>query len=369
MICVVRNANLCIAIVIGSLLLSCGGEKETSEEIIRPVRYEPVFSTGGSRTRIFSGVAKAGIESKLSFRVPGTIKNIRIKVGDTVSQGDLLAELDDVDYRLGVRKGEAALEQAKAQLRNATAQYDRIRLLYENDNTSQATLDATLSAHESAQASVSAFEQTLELANLQLEYTRLIAPIGGAIASVNAEENENVNAGETLALLSAGSQIEVDVFIPEKLISQIREGSPVAVIFDAVKGEEFPGLITEVGITPIGGSSGYPVTVKLGKDIENVRAGMAAEVTFTFESKDNRTVIMVPSHAIKEDRDGRFVYVAESAEEGMATIIRKNVTVGDFAGDDIEIFEGLNDGDMVVTAGMSKITEGMTVKLLVQKEN
>jgi len=328
-----------------------------------------VFSTGGRSTRTFSGVAKASIESNLSFKVLGTIKNIRIKVGDTVKPGDLLAELDDIDYELRVRKGKAALEQARAQLRNATAQNERIRLLYESNNASRADLDAALTAYESAQASVSAFEQTLELANLQLNYTRLIAPIGGSIASVNVEENENVDPGETVALLSSSSQIEVEVSIPEKLISQIHEGNTVSVTFDAVEGEEFSGSITEVGITTTEGSAAYPVTVKLDNDTKNVRAGMAAEVTFTFESEDNRTVIIVPSHAIGEDRDGRFIYVAEPVEEGRATIVRKNVTVGDFTASGIEVFEGLNDGDMVVTAGMSKITEGMTVKLLATKGN
>ena len=363
-----RISKLCAAAALCLFFLSCSGEKETVEEIVRPVRCEQVFSTGGSRSRTFSGVAKAGIESKLSFKVPGTVKKIRIKVGDTVRAGDLLAELDDVDYSLYLRKSESALKQAEAQLRNAEALYNRIRTLYETENASKTDLDNALASYETAKAMSDAGKQTRDLAQLQLDYTKLMASIDGSIASVNIEENENVQAGMTVAMLTSASRIEVEVSIPGKLISQIREGNAVTVTFDAVQNEQFEGKVTEVGISTTESSGTYPVTVKIAGDTEKIRAGMAAEVTFTSESGSGRNVIIVPSRAVSSDRNGRFVYVAVPTEDGLGFIERKQVTEGELVADGIEVIEGLEDGDRVVTAGLSKISDGMKVKLLGTKE-
>ncbi|MFC1538622.1 efflux RND transporter periplasmic adaptor subunit [Candidatus Latescibacterota bacterium] len=358
-----RACNLFFAVVLVFFLFSCDTEQKVQDEIIRPVRSEQVFS-GGSRSRTFSGVAKAGIESNLSFKVPGNVEKLLIKVGNTVKAGDLIAELDDIDYNLEVKRSEASLEQTEARLRNAKAMYDRIRLLWENNNTSRSDLDNAQTSFETAKAMVDAGKRTCELAQLQLGYTKLTAPVDGAIASVNVEENENVYAGQTVALLSSGSRIEVDVSIPEKLIYQVKEGSSVLVTFDAVENEEFTGIITEVGITISGDSPAYPVTIKLDQDTDKVRAGMAAEVTISFESENDRNAIIVPSRAIGEDSDGRFVYIAIPSGDGLAQISKRNITVGELTSEGIEVLEGLKDGDRVVTAGLSKISDDMTVKLL-----
>ena len=87
-------------------LLSCGrAEKAEPQKLIRPVRYMQVFSTGGRQLRTFSGTARAGVESKLSFKVNGTIRQIQVALGDTVMPGQVLAEIDPTDYQLKVGKG------------------------------------------------------------------------------------------------------------------------------------------------------------------------------------------------------------------------------------------------------------------------
>ena len=87
--------------VCGALLFGgCAAEEPQPKPAIRPVRYQQVFSTGGSRDRSFSGIASAGEESNLSFKVRGTVKRVAVKVGDTVRAGQLIAQLDDRDYKL-----------------------------------------------------------------------------------------------------------------------------------------------------------------------------------------------------------------------------------------------------------------------------
>jgi hypothetical protein len=92
---------------------------------------------------------------------------------------------------------------------------------------------------------------------------------------------------------------------------------------------------------------------------------MAAVVSFEFESEDQRERYLVPTVAVGEDRDGRFVYVVEPApgEPGYGIARRRAVTVGEITAEGLEVFRGLSDGDLVVTAGVSLITDGQKVKI------
>jgi multidrug efflux system membrane fusion protein len=351
--------------VIVGLMFSCGKKEEVKQEIIRPVRYMQAYSTGGTRVRTFSGVTQAGLESNLSFRVHGTLHRIAVKVGDEVKPGELLAQLDPSDYELQVQQAEAALTSARAQARNADANYTRIRTLYENNSASKSELDGVRAASESATASVQSAEKQLELARLQLSYTTLEAPNGGDIARVNVEVNENVQAGQPVIMLTSGTQTEVRVSIPEVLIAQIREGEKVQVSCDAVPDKEFRATVLEVGVAATGIGTTFPVTVRFDERPEMIRPGMAANVSFLFESEDERERFIVPSHAVIEDRGGRFVFRVEPirGEEGFGTIHRTSVTVGDLTAEGLEIFEGLRDGDLVITAGVSRITDGQKVRI------
>jgi RND family efflux transporter MFP subunit len=350
-------------ILFGTILFISCGEEEAEEEIIRPVRYMQAYSTGGSRVRIFTGVAQAGMEAKLSFKVTGTVQKVAVLIGDDVKRGQLIAALDPSDYRLQVQQADAALAQARAEARNASSNFERVRTLYESNNISKSSYDAARAATESAKAAVRSAEKQFEMAQLKL--TRLTAPVSGAIASCLIEVNENVQAGSPVVLLTSGSQIEVNILIPGILISQVKEGSKVTVTFDAIPNKEFTATILEVGVAATGVGTTFPVTVRLDEQDTAIRPGMAATVVCRFESKDERERFMVPSHAVVEDRVGRFVYVVEPIpdETGYGTIHRKAVTVGDLTAEGIEIFEGISDGELVVTAGVSRITDRQKVKI------
>lgn len=359
-----RCTNILVSTVLSlGLLSACEREEPAPEPIIRPVRTRQVFSTGGTRIRTFAGTAQAGLESRLSFRVSGKVQLMKVNVGDQVKAGDLIAELDPMDYRLQVEETEASLDRARADLRNADAKYARVRALYENRNASRDDLDAARAAAESARAQVQSILKRLELAKSQLGYTRLKAATEGAIAQVGVEVNENVQAGQTVVLLTAGARPEVKVGMPESLITQVAAGGKVTVTFDAIPGQTFSAVITEVGVVT-GMSTTYPVTVRLEEADPEVRPGMAAEVAFRFGSEDDRERFLVPSIAVGEDRNGRYVFVVEPGPEGFGVTARRPVTVGELREEGIEILEGVSDGDLVVVAGTSKIVDGQKVRLL-----
>jgi RND family efflux transporter MFP subunit len=229
-------------------------------------------------------------------------------------------------------------------------------------------LDAARAGAESAQALVRSAEKRLQLARAQLGYTELRTSNAGRIADVLVEVNENVSAGQPVVLLTAGSFLEVKVALPEILISRIQPRDTVTVTFDALPGRPFPARVTEVGVATTGTGTTYPVTVMVEEQDPNVRPGMAAEVAFRFTNPDKREHLLVPPVAVGEDRQGRFVFVVVPGEDGLGTTYRRAVKVGSLTENGLEILEGVDDGDIVVIAGVSRIADGQTVRLMVSAE-
>jgi RND family efflux transporter MFP subunit len=352
------------------LLLSGCQEPPPVETVLRPVRYQEVSTSQEARIRTFAGVARAGVESNLSFRVAGTVDRLAVSVGQQVRRGQTLARMDPIDYELKVQEALAGLAQATAASRNAEADYERVRGLYENNNASRRELDGARAGSESSRAQVEAAQKRLEQARQQVSYSTLRAPVDGTVAAVNVEVNENVNAGQKVFLLTAGSETEVEVALPEAVISGVELGQRVEVSFDALPGRVFDAEVTEAGVAAVGTATTFPVTARLTESDRDIRSGMAAEVSFRFSTAGRSGRILVSPVAVGEDRDGRFVFVLESkkgagdGETSTAVVRRRAVTVGELTGDGLEIQSGLEDGELVVTAGVRRLSNGERVKAL-----
>lgn len=341
----------------------CSENITVKEETIRPVRYQKVGTTNGGRERSFSGTAKSALESNLSFKVSGTISLIDVKIGDIVQKNQLIAEIDNKDYKLTVQEAEAGLQQAKAQAINAASNYDRIRKLYENDNVSKSDLDNSRAAFDSANAFVKSIRTKLALAKSQMSYTLLKAPFSGAITAVHVEENENISPGHPIVSIASETKPEVSVAIPGVLISKIREGNTVDVSFDALPKKKFKGTITEVGVAANRFATTYPVTISIDTKETGIRPGMAANVKFIFSS-GKKSRLIVPSHAVGENSEGRFVYIVIPDKDNFGTVKRIPVKSGELITGGLEILEGLSETDLVITAGLSRLKSGMKVRML-----
>jgi multidrug efflux system membrane fusion protein len=352
-----------VVLAASTLFLAACGEEVVVEKVLRPVRYQKVTKSGAARVRSFAGVARASLESQLSFRVVGTVEWVPAIVGAAVERGQVLAQLDPTDYELMVQEAVAGLAQAGAAERNAQADYERVRGLYENNNASLRELDGARATAESTGAQVEAAQKRLEQARQQLSYCTLRAPVAGRVASVDVEVNENVSAGQKVFLLTAGSDIEVEVALPGALISDVRVGQRVEVNFTALPERRFEAEVTEAGVAAVGTATTFPVTVRLAEADRDIRSGMAAEVAFPFESAAEAGRILVPAVSVGEDRDGRYVFVIERGDEARGVVRRRSVTVGELTADGIEVLSGLDEGELVATAGVRRLVDGEEVKL------
>lgn len=335
---------------------------------LRPVRYAAVEAVEAGDTRVFAGTAVAAAESRLSFRVGGTLVELRVELGDTVQAGQPIARIDAIDYELSVERSQASLADAQAQFRSAEASYRRVRALFERDSVSQNDYDAARASIQSAEARVRSIEKQLEQARLQIGYCTLEAPVDGQVAAVEVEVNEQVQSGDPVVTLNSAATPEVVVGIPEVLIGEVRRGDRVrSIVFTALPDRTVPGVVREISPSASPGASTYPVRISLPPGSRGIRPGMAAEVEFRFGGQADQARLVVRPHAVGEDRQGRFVWVLSDLSSGEATIRRRRIETGRLLARDessaIEVTSGLDEGELVVTAGVSGLDEGQRVRV------
>jgi multidrug efflux system membrane fusion protein len=351
------------ALLVATLIVSaCGKTDDPVEERLRPVRYMTVTDASVFRDRSFSGTSKSSRESRLSFKVSGTVVNVPVQIGQRLNSGDLIAEIDPASYVLQAQQAQASLVEAQANDRRAAANYERTKGLYANDNASLNDLESARAQAESAGAQVRAAGKTLEIARLNVSYTKLTADTECSIASLNIEVNENVAAGQQVASVSCGDAFEVTVDLPESLIGNVNATTPVTVRFGSIPDQKFSGVISEVAVALAPGSAAFPIVIKIAESHPSLRSGLAADVAFQFDSAADKGRVVVPVTAVINDPDGTFVFIAGQAEiDGEAIVRRRAVTLGELSQSGIEIIDGLEVGDRVVTAGVSVIRDGQRV--------
>ncbi len=347
------------------MLASCINKEEPMlEKRIRPVRTMLVAETPQDMIRSFAGGSQAAISSNLSFRTAGQITELPVKVGQEVVAGQLIARLNDSDLKIKLERDEAAYRQAKVQADNTRSQYSRMQNLFDRKLVSRVEFDNAQANYQAAQAQMDQAEGSVELSQKQLSYTRLNSPGAGcSVSEVHAEVNENVSIGQAVATINCGSSIEVVVGVPESLIGAISIGSEVDVKFPSLKERTFVALTTEIG-TASSSNSAYPVTVRMSNDEHVLRPGMAAEVHFRINLSAHTENLWVPLVAVGAEGAERFVYLYETEGAAQGVVRRRVIKTGNFTLEEVEVLEGLDKGDRVITAGLSQIYDGLTVKLL-----
>lgn len=358
-----KNRIVTVLLTASFTLAGCQDAKQVDEERLRPVRHLLISSDNAHRDRSFSGISKSSLESRLSFKVSGTISNVPVQNGQRLKAGDVIAEIDSKSFVLQAQQARASLVEAQANDRQAKANYERTKGLYANDNASLNDLDSARARAESGQAVVAAASKALEIAQLNLSYTRLTAAADCSIASLSIEVNENVSSGQQVVTVSCGDTFDVTIDLPESLIASVDTSTPVRVRFGAIPGREFIGQINEIAVASVSGSAAFPVVIGIQETHPLLRSGLAADVTFQFESSGQQGGgIVLPVSAVINDPAGTFVFVVEPIDDTQEAIVRRRaVSLGELTQLGVEVSSGLSVGDRVVTAGISVIRDGQRV--------
>ena len=378
-------------LLIAVTIVSCSKEEKEAVTRIRPVKHLTIQKTSMVEDHTFTGIARAEQEANLSFKVAGTVSNLNVAVGDIVRRGQVIASLEPTDYEVSLQQAKAQEQGSKAsqqssetQVKSAQASYiasessyRRITKLYENNSVSLSEFEQAKANYEAAKAQYDAAQAQFEAAKFnttasigqkqsaenQVTYTKLTAPFAGVISQKMVEQNELVNSGTPVVTLSTIGQPEVEVGIPEFLISKIKQGMTTSVSFSAIPGKTFEASVIEVGYSPVSGAT-YPITVDLNSGDGAIRPGMPANVTFHIDLPEDQSLqIIVPTAAVGEDPNGRFVYRLNQGSDNLATVSRQSVSIGKLINEGFVITEGLNEGDIIASAGLNVLQDGDQVSL------
>ncbi|MGK0481471.1 MAG: multidrug efflux system membrane fusion protein [Planctomycetota bacterium] len=351
--------------LLGLAAASCSSEPEEAPPAIPTVRVLTVGKTADGQIRRVSGRVEAVDQSTLSFGVSVKVVAIEVLEGQEVIKGQLIARLDDATLTLAVNEANTSLTLARAALVEAKAAYDRTKALTQSGGASQQELDSATATLANADAAVANAETAVARAQIDLKRTKLFAPFHGKIVSLNPDLFQEVGASETMAVIQSDGALMVEVLVPETLIRDVDFGQVVKVSSPTLPDETFQATVTRIGAESAEGNA-YPVTVRLADGAEGLRPGMTAGVTFQFDAYlEGKTAYLIPLSCLAVDalagtgdRDEKApVFILDPTTEKVTQIM---VQVGNLRGNEIEVYEGLEPGDLIVSAGVAFLRDGMS---------
>jgi RND family efflux transporter MFP subunit len=203
-------------------------------------------------------------------------------------------------------------------------------------------------------------------------YTKLKAPFAGRIAIRHVENFEEVQVKQAIVTLQDPSAITIRIDVPESVMIRVKEESDpeVYAVFTQIPDRQFPLTLKEASTQSDEQTKTFAVSFSMpAVDGFNILPGMSVTVRAKpeYSSTSGLEVIHVPAHAVLEDAQGRFVYLVKPIGDGKGEVEKRLVTVGELSTLGLAVISGLEVGDEVVTAGMSKMVPGLVVRLPSEK--
>jgi RND family efflux transporter MFP subunit len=336
------------ALMLAGALCSCGGGKQQDEYVHSVALTTPVAGEDVS-AKSYSGTVYEAHEISLGFKTPGQLKKILVKEGDRVRRGQLMASLDDADYKLGVEALQIQYDQLQQEV-------ERTRQLFEKKSVSP-------NDYEKAVAGLRQLGVQLQVNKNKLEYTHLYAPTDGVVQSVNFSPAEMVDAGTPVFTLLDVSHMEVEVNIP---VAEYNRREHFTGFTCTANGHSYP--MQRLSLTPradgnqlyqlrllFASAPGSEITSGMNVDVHISASGEGSAATASFT---------LPPCAVFQQEGTDRVWVFNEKD---STVTARKVTLGGLdAQGKVNVTDGLTGTERVVRAGVSALHEGQHVKVVTE---
>jgi membrane fusion protein (multidrug efflux system) len=295
-------------------------------------------------------------EVVISSEVDGILKVLKIEEGSVVSKGMLLAQINETDYRLEVRRSEAALRQAVASLVNAKVEYERKDALYKEALVTRQQFDDIVARRSLAEGDVDRAKGALDLAREKLIKTKIYAPMAGAVKEKKVTPGEYVKNGTPLLTLIQNNPIKLSFTVTEKDVASLRGSQEVVFKVDSFPDREFRGKLYII----------YPHLEEKTRSLQAealvpnpqmlLKSGLFARVTLYTGASQDKVIVPITSLLYENSMVKIFVVEGNKAKEQI-------VKVGGKYGEFMEIVEGLKGGEQLVVVGQNNLAEGVKVNV------
>ena len=288
---------------------------------------------------VYSATILANVTNNIAPQTGSRIQKINVEVGDFVSKGQILAEMDRVQ-----------LDQAKLQLANAETELGRLKQLYETGGVSQSDYEAVELKYKVAKSSYD---------NL-LENTILRSPVDGVVTARNYDRGDMYGMASPIFTVQQIVPVKLLVGISEADYTKVKKGDKVSLTVDARPGKTYEGRIARLYPTIDPATHTFNVEIQVPNQNRELRPGMYAKVTVTFGQENS---VVVPDAAIvKMQGSGqRSVFVYNAAD---STVVEKIVSLGRHTGGKFQILDGVQAGDLVVVKGLASLRNGSKVEVM-----
>ena len=304
----------------------------------------------------YSGEVTARFQPQLSFRVDGKIIKRLVDVGDTVKQGQALAQLDPQDAQLQLNAAKAQLASAESAERIAKAELARYKLLLAPNAISRSQYDQVENQYKAAESALTQAKSQLSLATNQIEYTILRAPQNGKIVQRQVEAGQVVTAGQAAYTLATQGDREVLIGIPEQDESHFHVGQAVTVTVWSQPNARFPAHVRE--ISPAADTSRtFATRIAFDELDPAVDIGQSARV-FTNDVA-SRSLLSLPLSAITAEQGAAYVWVVNTTTSHLK---RTQIQVGVYGRNTATISAGIQPTDWVVIAGVQLLHDGQQIQ-------
>jgi len=339
--------------MLAMLAASCGNknDKANANANAKPqVKLTKATSEDIPQTETYTATVESDVKNNISPSTPFRIERILVDVGDHVSKGQTLVQLD----ASSLNQLKFQIENQKIAYQNQQVDFNRIAELFKVGGISQAEYDA-------AQTQLSSVKTQLDVLQTQLKQltinTQLVAPISGVVTARNYDDGDMYTSQPVLTIEST-NPVKLMINVSENYYKLMKKGMPVGITLDAYEGEEFDGKVTIVYPTVDQSTHTFPVEITINNSGQKVRPGMFARATVNFGDK---THVVVPDEAlVKQIGAGdRYVYVYKNGK-----VTYNRVELGKHMGDKYEILSGVESGDDIVIAGQNKLANGREVEVV-----
>ncbi len=329
---------------------------DTVAKEIPVVCTQTVKLAGDTQEFTYSGEVVGRYQSQMSFQTGGKIISRNVEAGSEVKKGDLLMKVDPQDVEQSVKSAQSQMAAAQSQFDFATDTLKRYQKLYEGEAIGKAQLDSVQTSYDLAKSALNQASAQYEGAMNQLGYTGLYADSSGVITAIYAEEGQVVAPGQPILTIVQNDEREIEISIPENRVKQLREAEKIQATFWALPDITLGGTVREIVPMADPVTRTYKAHISLDSVPKELELGMTTTISVSSPA-EQIGYVEIPTSAIYQTGSVPQVWMVKNN-----VLHLKDVEVGDFDGDNIQVTKGLTSGDVIVTAGVHKLSKGLKVK-------
>jgi membrane fusion protein, multidrug efflux system len=347
-----------VAVAPALSLAACQRETDTAAPAARPVRTVTVATSKAGVPLSFTGRVEAEDEVALAFRISGRLLESSGKLGDRVKPGQVMARLESQNELNTLRQAQAGLAAAQGQLTQARNHFERQETLLAQGWTTRANFDVATQAQQTAQSQVDAAEAQLKTAHDLVSFTELKADAPGVITATGPSGGEVVQAGQMIIRLARQDGRDAVFDVPAQVIRSAPNDSQITVSLTDDPAVTAKGRVREVAAQANPATRTFEVKVGLTDPPPAMRLG--ATVTGRLET-NAVPIIEIPATALTRSNQQPAVWIVDPSSR---TVSIRNIDVLRFEQANVVVSQGLDAGEVVVTAGVQALHPGQKIRLL-----